>query len=125
MKKAFFIFAAAAALFITATAASAQRVGGYKQIAVSDAAAAEAADFAVSAQSEKAGKSIELISIFKAERQIVAGSNYRLCLKVNPQGPDGETDAIIFVQTVVYVDLKDNKKLTSWSISDCGKDDGN
>ena len=59
----------------------------------------------------------------KAEVQIVAGRNYRLCMKVRSQGGEDEADAIIFVQAVVYIDLKGNKKLSSWSTSDCGEDD--
>ena len=106
--------------------ASAQRVGGYKPVAESDAMANEAADFAVTSRSEKTDTSIELLSVHKAERQTVQGANYRLCLQVNPEGADGEEDAIIFVQAVVYVDLKRNKRLISWAISDCGDDaDGN
>lgn len=110
-------------LVITLTlSASAQRVGGYKSIAASDAMANEAADFAVATRSEKTEKSIELLSLHKAERQTVQGANFRLCLQVNPEGADGEEDAIVFVQAVVYVDLKRNKRLISWTISDCGDD---
>ena len=123
MKKFYFVFAALAAIFVLSLAASAQRVGGYKPVAASDAMANEAADFAVSARSEKTEKAIELLSVHNAERQTVQGANYRLCLQVNTEGADGEADAIIFVQTVVYVDLKRNKRLISWTISDCGDDD--
>ena len=123
MKKFYFLFAAVAALFVLSAIASAQRVGGYKEIAASDAMANEAADFAVSARSDKTGKSIELLSVHTAERQTVQGANYRLCLKVNTEGSAGEADAIIFVQAVVYVDLKRNKRLISWTISDCGDDE--
>jgi hypothetical protein len=106
-----------------AAATSAQKLGGYKEIAKTDSGAQAAAEYAVSAQAEKSGKEIEFISVFKAERQTVAGTNYRLCIKVSEQGDEDEADAIIYVQTVVYVDLKGNKKLTSWTTSDCGSDD--
>ena len=123
MKKFYFVFAAFAALFVLSFTASAQRVGGYKPVAATDAMANEAANFAVSARSDKSGKAIELLSVHTAERQTVQGANFRLCMQVNTEGADGEADAIIFVQAVVYVDLKRNKRLISWAISDCGEDD--
>ncbi|MFL6374138.1 MAG: cystatin domain-containing protein [Pyrinomonadaceae bacterium] len=106
-----------------ACAAAAQKVGGYKAIEASDAGVQEAAEFAVSAEAEKTNREVHLISIAKAEVQIVAGRNYRLCMKVRSQGGEDEADAIIFVQAVVYVDLKNNKKLSTWGASDCGDDD--
>ncbi|MBV9242390.1 MAG: hypothetical protein JO314_10315 [Acidobacteria bacterium] len=109
-------------LVLCAAAAAAQKVGGYKDVDVSDSNVQEAAEFAVSAEAEKTNKEVHLISIHKAELQIVAGRNYRLCMKVRSQGGEDEADAIIFVQAVVYVDLKGNKKLSSWSTSDCGDD---
>ena len=110
-------------VLVLASSAFGQRLGGYKEIASNDSAAREAAEFAVTTQSEKAGKAMELLSVIKAERQVVQGSNYRLCLKVNSEGGDGQDDVTIFVQAVVYVDLKGNHKLTSWVISECGDDD--
>jgi cystatin-C len=107
-------------VLVFASNAFGQRVGGYKAIAANDSAAHEAAEFAVSTQAEKSGKSMTLVSVTRAERQVVAGSNYRLCLKVNSEGGEGQDDVTIFVQAVVYVDLKGNKKLTSWTIADCG-----
>ncbi|MBK9437062.1 MAG: hypothetical protein IPN51_03580, partial [Chloracidobacterium sp.] len=51
-----------------------------------DAGAVAAADFAIEAQSEKTEKEYTLEDIVKAERQVVQGSNYRLCLKVSVDG---------------------------------------
>ena len=76
-----------------------------------------AAEFAVSAQAEKSEKEISLVEVIKAERQVVAGSNYRMCLKVTTQGEVDEADATHFVQVVVYVDLKGTRKLSSWVAS--------
>lgn len=105
------------ALVLTFTSASfAQMVGGYKVVAKTDAAAVAAADFAVEAQTEKSGTEYTLEDIVKAERQVVQGSNYRLCLEVGSGGDDTS-----FVQAVVYVDLKGNKKLSSWADSTCGE----
>ena len=103
-------------IFGCAAAASAQiKTGGYKQVDKADAGAVAAAGFAINAQSEKTGMQYELGEIVKAERQVVAGSNYRLCLQVSADG-----DESFFVQVVVYVDLKKNYKLTSWADSECG-----
>lgn len=91
------------------------KTGGYKSVANDDAGVTAAADFAIKAQSEKTEMAFELHEIVKAERQVVAGSNYRLCMQVSADG-----DEAFFVQVVVYQDLKKNYKLTSWADSDCG-----
>ncbi len=125
MNKRLFSIALSIGVFMTlaVVSASAQKVGGYKEVSASDAAVQAAAEFAVNAQAEKTEKEISLVDVIKAERQVVAGSNYRLCLKVTSQGEIGEADATHFVQAVVYVDLKGNRKLSSWVISDCGDED--
>lgn len=120
MKKLIF---AAGILALFAAATAAQKVGGYKDISVTDSGVQEAADFAASAEGEKSNRTIKLLKINKAEVQVVAGRNYRMCLKVQSSGGEDEADAIFTVTTVVYVDLKGNKKLTSWEPGDCGDDD--
>lgn len=94
-------------------------LGGYKKVSTEDAGVVAAAEFAANAQGEKADVTIEVLEIFAAERQSVAGTNYRLCLKVSSAGEDEEA-AEYFVKTIVFVDLKRNFKLTSWADSDCG-----
>lgn len=126
MKKTYFaIIAFGMLLFVLAASLSAQapRLGGYKEAAKTEAGVKAAAAFAVKAQTEKTERKETLMSIFKAEKQVVAGTNYRLCLKVTSEGAEDEADIIHFVQVVVYVDLKGNYKLTSWADSDCGEDD--
>jgi cystatin-C len=111
------IFASALAVVLTfASAGFAQMVGGYKVVAKTDAAAVAAAEFAVEAQSEKTGSEFLLEEIIKAERQVVQGSNYRLCLEVSANGSD-----TYYVQATVYVDLKNNRKLSKWEDSTCGE----
>lgn len=126
MNKRLFSIMLSIGVFMTlaVSAASAQRVGGYKEVSASDAAVQAAAEFAVNAQAEKSEKEISLVDVIKAERQVVQGSNYRMCLKVTSQGEVDEADATHFVQVVVYVDLKGNRKLSSWVASDCGEEDG-
>lgn len=125
MNKRLFSIALSVGVFMTlaVAAASAQKVGGYKEVSASDAAVQAAAEFAVNAQGEKTEKEISLVDVIKAERQVVAGSNYRMCLKITSQGEVDEADATSFVQVVVYVDLKGNRKLSSWVASDCGEDE--
>jgi hypothetical protein len=110
-------------LGITA-AASAQKLGGYKTIAKNDAGAQTAAEFAIDAQAERKNINIELISIEKAESQVVAGTNYRLCLKVTMPGADDDTDGTTTtVRVIVYRDLKGKHSLTSWIEEDCAPEE--
>ncbi len=122
MKRRLFSVALSVGVFmiLTAATASAQKVGGYKEVSASDVAVQTAAAWAVSTKAESSGKEMSLAEVLSAERQVVAGSNYRICMKVNSEGGEGQDDVTIIVQAVVYVDLKGNRKLSSWVISDCG-----
>ena len=107
---------------IGAVVVSAQKTGGYREIGKADEGAAAAAEFAVKDQSEKKELTYKLVSVEKAETQVVAGINYRLCLKVSyqKQGEDAETTE--FVQVVVFRSLQKEYSLTSWSEEACSKD---
>ena len=121
-----FVLAAVILVFAFVSDGFSQRVvlGGYKKIAKSDTGAAAAADFAVEAQAKKKkNATIELVEIEKAESQVVAGTNYRLCLKVTTSGEKGEADVTITVQVVVFKNLKGAYSLTSWKEDDCADDD--
>jgi Cystatin domain len=109
-------------LLILASAASAQKVGGYKAISKTDAGARAAAEFAVDAQAERKNLTIELNAVEKAESQVVAGTNYRLCLKITTSGAEDEADVIITVRVIVYRNLKGVLSLTSWMEEDCAPD---
>jgi hypothetical protein len=69
-------------------------------------------NFAVDAQAERKNLTIDLIAVEKAESQVVAGTNYRLCLKVTTSGADDEADVTITVRVVVYRNLKGEYSLT-------------
>ena len=86
--------------------------GGYREISKTDKDVLAAADFAVKTQSEE-NDSIELISIERAEKQIVAGSNYKLCLAVNSQEEQQEATA------VVHQNLQNEFSLSSWTAGKC------
>jgi Aspartic acid proteinase inhibitor len=126
MKKSLQVLSVLVALgimFGCATVGLAQRVGGWKTAEPGDADVQAAAEFAVSAQKEKQDGPLSLVSIKQAERQSVAGVNYRLCLEVKAAD---ETDAGVesqTVQAVVFRSLQNEYRLTSWAESDCGGSD--
>lgn len=109
--------------FACATA-TAQRLGGYREIDKADEGAATAAEFAVKAESEKKEMTYKLVLIEHAESQVVAGINYRLCLKVGYHKQDDDVDTTEFVRVVVNRSLQNEYSLTSWTEENCGSDDG-
>ena len=107
------------ALWLGATSVSAQRTGGYRAIAKDDEGAAAAAKFSVKDRSEKKELTYHLVSVEKAEQQVVAGINYRLCLKVGYHKQDDNVDKTEFVRVVVYRNLQQKFSLTSWTEKNC------
>ena len=105
-------------------AASAQKTGGYREIDKADEGAVAAADVAVKAESAKKEMTYKLVSIEHAETQVVAGINYRLCLKVGYHKQDDDVDTTEFVRVVVYRNLQNQYSLTSWTEENCGEDSG-
>src|SRR5437667_7484657 len=113
-----------ALLAFTWVIASAQRTGGYREIDKTDEGATAAAEFAVKAESEKKEMTYKLVSLEHAESQVVAGINYRLCLKVGYHKQDDDVDTTEFVRVVVYRNLQNQYSLTSWTEENCGGDGG-
>jgi hypothetical protein len=74
-----------------------------------------AANFAVAAKGKSDNVAITLNSIAAAERQTVAGANYRLCLEVEFEG------ATQTVRAVVFKSLQKQYQLKSWEEADCGE----
>ena len=95
------------------------RTGGYKEISRDNAEVEAAAKFAVEAEGHKQEASFTLVSIERAESQVVAGINYRLCLKVSTDADNDPKE----VQAVVYRNLKKEYSLTSWEEKNCGESD--
>jgi Protein of unknown function (DUF4232)/Aspartic acid proteinase inhibitor len=95
--------------------------GGYKTVAKDNAGVVAAAEFAVSKRQETNSEQegLELDSVDKAERQVVGGTNYRLCLTVSLEDESQQ------VQTVVYQSLKQEYSLTSWTVADCAETSSN
>lgn len=98
-------------------------VGGYKPVAVDDPEVVAAAEFAVSERGRKLDSAVKLISVEQAERQTVAGVNYRLCLKVEIEDKDNNVDVTQEVRAVIFRSLKKEYSLKSWEEEDCGEDE--
>lgn len=86
--------------------------GGYAEASVNDSEVRTAARFAIQAREKQQGSRLSLISIERAETQVVAGLNYRLRLKVKGGGRTQDVTA------VVYKDLRQRFRLTSWEVAD-------
>lgn len=118
-----FVLAALCALFGAAVAAGARRqgpvVGGYKQAAADAPEVVSAAEFAVAARSRSSKRKVGLRSVESAERQTVAGVNYRLCLKVEEEDTENNVDVTETVRVVVFKSLKNAYTLKSWAAEDC------
>lgn len=104
-------------LLILSGSASAQKVGGYKSASVEDERVVAAANFAVENRIENnmEEEGMEIDSINKAETQVVAGMNFRLCLTVR-LGEDYQQ-----IEALIYQDLKGKYALKSWTEKDCAQ----
>jgi len=91
----------------------AQIAGGYSEASKTDPEVLSAARFAIKQERRKLGRHLSLISIERAEVQVVAGLNYRLCLKLKIKGKTQEATA------VVYKNLKQKYSLSSWDAGGC------
>lgn len=87
--------------------------GGYQGIAKTDFEVKSAARFAVKKEQRKEHSHISLVSIEYAEKQVVAGTNYRLCIKVRI---NGRTQDVV---AVVYENLKGKFSLSGWDRQGC------
>jgi uncharacterized lipoprotein NlpE involved in copper resistance len=99
----------------TLTKRGGSRAGAYRAIPGGDSGAVAAADFAVGEEQRRSSQAVSLVSIAQAQSQVVAGMNYKLCLKVKTDGQLKEASA------VVYRNLQQQYSLTSWSWEACKK----
>ena len=95
--------------------AAQQQTGGYQKAPKDDPPVVAAAKFAVSDQQTKQGGTVELVSIKRAETELVSGINYRLCLRVKVGGKSQT------VTTIVNKTLDDRHTLNSWEAGGCKK----
>jgi hypothetical protein len=90
-----------------------QLAGAYSETSNDNPDAVAAARFGIQKEKQKLHTRISLVSIKRAEVQVVAGLNYRLCLTVKIKGKRWDVTA------VVYKNLKQKYSLTSWTADDC------
>ncbi len=102
-------------LFVSvfASKTSAQITGGYGTADLKSKDLKSAAVFAVAREGKMTGKHLKLVSVSKAEQQVVAGLNYNLCLKVR----DGKKTRT--ASAIVYQNLKQKFSLTDWKWDEC------
>ena len=115
------------AVFGSAAAVGARRqgpkVGGYKQVATNAAEVVAAARFAVAARARAKETEIRLVSVESAERQTVAGVNYRLCLTVEEADAENNVEVTETVRAVVFRSLQNAYTLRSWEAEDCAEEE--
>ena len=114
------VIAVLGTIFICAISSFGQvRTGGYKAVPTDNETVIDAAEFAANTQSEKTGTNINIETIETAARQIVAGTNYKLCLQV-AVGEENEKPSVEFIQAIVFYSLQQEFSLKSWTkVSDC------
>lgn len=106
----------------SASAQTGTTVGGFKEADTNDKYVVGAADFAVKTQSSKGEKMI-LRSILTAERQTVAGANYRLCLEVGPATGEVDDENGWQASALVFLSLKGVYTLSGWTKETCAAED--
>ncbi|MBL8180063.1 MAG: hypothetical protein JNL64_00450 [Blastocatellia bacterium] len=110
------LFVLVLGIFASESRVSAQDdiAGGYGDTSVRDKNVRKAAAFAVNQQSKRVRPDYRLISIRKAEIQVVAGLNYRICMNVR-----NDRGRVSTVTAVVYKSLKNRMSLTRWRAGGC------
>ncbi len=94
-------------------ALQAQQLGGYSEASVENQDIVKAAKIAVAVESKKSRKRLTLLSVLHAQSQVVAGVNYKICLRVRGRGRTKTAEA------VVYRNLQQAYSLTSWEWKTC------
>ena len=105
----------AGGMAISAAAQTPDMVGGYSDAKTSDKEIVRASKVALRDHSRKEGHSVTLVKINKAEKQVVAGMNYRLCMSVR-RGRHGKVHT---VTAVVYEPIRKPWRLTNWQEGGC------
>lgn len=108
------LLAALAFVMLCAAAPSTQAqepplAGGYSERPTTDRRVAAAAAFAVRERGRRTGRRVTLVSILRAETQVVAGLNYRLLLSVR----EGRLRLTVFAD--VHENLRRRLSLKGWS----------
>lgn len=88
-------------------------VGNYRPVSKNDPQVKAAANYTVRAEARRIRHVITLLSVNKAEQQVVAGMNYRVCLKVR------DNRRTRWATAVVYRHWNGKRSLTSWDWGAC------
>jgi Cystatin domain len=108
------IFVCATVMMGSQMAGAQPIVGGYSAMSISAADTISIAKAAVKLKNALPdSKKVKLLAITKAESQVVAGQNFKLCLSVKQNSRN------MHVQTVVYRDLSGELILTEWTPKGC------
>lgn len=120
-----FLFTAAGiTTFLFPTFSKAQQPptsGGYTQQSVVDEEVKRIAEEAVKMKSKELQSELFLNAIHKAETQVVAGVNYRLCIETHLPSDQPMTDGVVqYIQVVVYKNISGELKITEWKEDEKG-----
>ena len=112
-----FVLAAFCMMIAGAVSVSGQiKTGGYRSVSVNDEGVKDAADFALEIKAEELDEELSLEAIMKAETQTVAGTNYRLCLRLFVPGKEADTDGVtLYIKTVVFKSLNNEYSIKTWN----------
>lgn len=88
--------------------------GGYGNVSVKDKEVRHVARFAIKNRTRVSGVKFTLVRIVKAEVQVVAGLNYRICMVIREGRKRART-----ITTVICRDLKKRHSLTRWKAGGC------
>lgn len=111
------LFAICLAIFVFGVngyAQSVPMVGGSKAVSPNDPQVVKAANFAASTQGAEENAVFMRGTIYSAERQVVAGSIYRICMEFG-ESPDEYQQVL----TEIFVDLKGKMTLRAWDVGEC------
>lgn len=88
-------------------------VGGYGEVSARSADAKRNAGFAIGARAKRMGQTITLVKILKAEQQVVAGMNFKICMRVRINR------RVSVITAVVFRNLRNRRSLSSWTPGGC------
>ena len=86
--------------------------GGYSSALHKDPEVIKAAKFAITERNQQAASKLVLKQILQAQTQVVAGRNFKLCMKVRQTSPL----QTITVEATVYQNLEQQMELTKWEV---------
>lgn len=89
--------------------------GGYGDAGTKDKEIRHAAAVAVRQHAKREHQSVTLVKINKAEKQVVSGMNYRICMNVR----HGRRGRVHTVTAVVYQPIRKPMRLTNWEEGGC------